>query len=117
MASFGEEHRRLRLAKTDCTHREYAKRLGVSASYVSNVEKGQEAPFSKQLLRKSFRLMQLSYQEQARLFSLRNEGAKKAKVERAAYQLARKTSHLTEQEFHEIVEQARELVLKERSST
>jgi transcriptional regulator with XRE-family HTH domain len=110
MGSFGEEHRKLRLKNTDITLRLFAKRLKVSPAYVSNVENSIEPPFSEDMLRKSARLMNLSIQEEAMLFELRKEGAKKSTVEKLAYQVARKASHLSEREFEEFVRHARKLI-------
>lgn len=114
MESFGEEHRKLRLVRTDITLRDYAKKLGVSPAYVSNVENGLEPPFSQEILKRSVRLMGLSRQEEARLFTLRETGAKKLTVEKLAFQVARKTKHLSDQEFNEIIRRAKKLIQEQK---
>ena len=114
MSTFGEEHRTLRLAKTDITLRDYAKKLNVSPAYLSNVEKGLEPPFSEEILTRSARLMRLSPAEEARLFSLRQKGAKQSEMEKLVYQVARRTSHLSEQEFNKIVERVKQRISEEK---
>jgi transcriptional regulator with XRE-family HTH domain len=110
METFGEEHRKLRMTKTDVTLREFAKKLKVSPAYVSNVENGLEPPFSEDILKKSARIMELSAQEEANLFALRKEGAKRSTVERLAFQVARKAQHFNEREFKEFIRRAQKLI-------
>jgi transcriptional regulator with XRE-family HTH domain len=116
MSTFGEEHRKLRLAKTDITLRDYAKKLKVSPAYVSNVEKSLEPPFSEDILKRSARIMQLSTKEEALLFSLRNEGAKQSEMNNLVFQVARKTSHLSQDEFNEIVRRVKKLLVEEKGT-
>jgi len=110
MESFGEEHRKLRLKNTDVTLREFAKKLKVSPAYVSNVENGLEPPFSEDILKQSARLMDLSAEEEARLFALRKEGAKNSTVAKLAFQVARRGQHFSEREFKEIIRRAKKLI-------
>lgn len=114
MESFGEEHRKLRLVRTDITLRDYAKKLGVSPAYVSNVENGLEPPFSEDILKKSTRFMGLSPEEETRLFALREKSTKKSTVEKLAFQVARKTKHLSDQEFNEIIRRAKKLIQEQK---
>jgi transcriptional regulator with XRE-family HTH domain len=114
METFGEEHRKLRLKYTDFTLREFAKKLTVSPAYVSNVENGLEPPFSEEISQKSVRLMRLSAQEEARLFALREEGAKTSKVEKLAFQVARRTQHLSNQEFNDLIRRAKKIIEKQK---
>ena len=114
METFGEEHRKLRLKNTDITLREFAKRLKVSPAYVSNIENGLEPPLSEDLLKKSVKLMNLSTDDEARLFALRNEGAKKSTGEKLAFQVARKARHFSEREFEEIIRRAKKLIQEQK---
>ena len=114
METFGEEHRKLRLKYTDVTLREFAKKLNVSPAYVSNVENGLEPPFSEEILKKSARLMDLSAQEEARLFGLRKEGAKNSNVKKLAYQVARRAQHFTERDFNEMMRRAKKLIQEQK---
>jgi hypothetical protein len=117
MNAFGEDHRRLRLENSDQTLREYAKRLGVSPTYLSNVEKGIEPPFSDELLKKSVRLMSLSVHEGQKLALLRVKTTERKKMEKAAFQLARRTKHLSAQEFAAIMRKARRVISKQTCSS
>lgn len=110
MSTFGEEHRKLRLAKTDITLRDYAKKLKVSPAYLSNVEKSLEPPFSEDIFNRSARIMHLSPKEEVRLISLRNEGAKRSEMDNLVFQVARRTSHLSEDEFSKIVRRVKKLI-------
>ena len=110
MSAFGEEHRKLRLAKTEITLRDYAKKLNVSPAYLSNVEKGLEPAFSEEILMRSARIMRLSPSEAAQLLSLRKKSAKQSAMDKLVFQVARKTRHLTEQEFTEILGRVKQLI-------
>jgi transcriptional regulator with XRE-family HTH domain len=116
MSTFGEEHRKLRLEKTTITLRDYAKKLNVSPTYVSNVEKGVESPFSAEILRRSARVMRLSPKEEARLFSLRNKSAKQSKIDNLVFQVARRTRYLSEAEFEDIVRRVKRQISEERKT-
>jgi len=115
MSPFGEEHRKLRLAKTDITLRDYAKKLNVSPAYLSNVEKGLEPPFSEEILTRSARLMQLPARDEARLFSLRRTAAKQSAMDKLVFQVARRTSHLSDQEFNDIVGRVKQLISEKKT--
>ena len=78
------------------------------------MEKGVEPPFSEEIFSKSRRLLHLTTDEERKLSVLRVKSYERTKMEKVAFQLARKARHLSEKEFEEILRQARRLVSKQK---